>query len=336
MFYFYKHHMRKMNLSDLISVIVPVYNMELYLERCLDSICGNTYEKLEIICVNDGSTDSSLKILQQYAERDDRIFIIDQLNGGISSARNAGLNIAKGEFIAFVDSDDWVHKNFFEFQLRAIKDNNADLAVCDYIRTDDELIFSIEEPQYCVQEISIKEKMCDNRTKNYVWNTLFRKEVIGSLRFNERSKIEDSLFNLQIIIANSNLRIVKVETILYAYFIREGSLVTQFTPEVIRNYTMTIARYCDDNCPVEICSILAADVVKRAMNTRYLYRILGNTVVEQEMNSLIKSKLKLLSEDRTKYTLLFYMPELYRWYRLWKDHTMLDYEKNLKLQRNKE
>lgn len=99
---------------------------------------------------------------------------------------------------------------------------------------------------------------------------------------------------------------------------------------------MTIARYCDDNCPVEIRFILAEDVVKRAMNTRYLYRILGNTVVEQEMNSLIKSKLKLLSEDRTKYTILFYMPELYRWYRLWKDHTMLDYEKNLKLQWNKE
>lgn len=324
-----------MNSSDLISVIIPVYNVELYLERCLDSICGNTYEKLEIICVNDGSTDSSLKILQQYAERDDRIIIIDQLNGGICSARNTGLNIAKGEYIAFVDSDDWVHKNFFEFQLRAIKDYNADLTVCDYVRTDDESIFSIEEPLYCVQEISIKEKMCDNRTKNYIWNTLFRKEVIGSLRFNERSQIEDSLFNIQIIIAHSKLKIVKVEAILYAYFIREGSLVTKFTPETIRDFTITIAQYCDDNCPVEIRSILAEDVVKRALNTRYLYRILNNIVIEKEMNSLIKSKLKLFSEGRIKYTLLFYMPELYRWYRLWKDHTMIDYERNLKSQWNK-
>lgn len=203
-----------MNPSDLITVIVPIFNMELYLERCLDSICGNTYKKLEIICVNDGSTDSSLKILQQYAERDNRIIIIDQLNGGIGKARNAGLNIATGDYIAFVDSDDWVHKNFFGFQLRAIKENNADLAVCDYIRTDDQSIFSTEKSQYRVQEISIKEKMRDNRTKNYVWNTLYRKETIGTLRFNEGCQIEDSLFNIQIIIANPKLKIVKVEAIL--------------------------------------------------------------------------------------------------------------------------
>lgn len=320
---------------DLISVIIPIYNMELYLKRCLDSVCGNTYKNLEIICINDGSTDSSLKILQQYARQDERIIIIDQLNGGICSARNAGLNIAKGEYIAFVDSDDWVHRNFFEFQLRAIKDHNADLAVCEFVRTDDELIFAIEEPQYSVREMSIKEKMCDNRAKSYVWNILFKKEVIGFLRFNERSQVEDSLFNIQIIMANSKLKAVKVEAILYAYFIREGSLVTKFTPEVIRDYTMTIARYCDDDCPVEIRPILAVDVVKRAMNTRYLYRILGNIDVEKEMNLLIKSKLKLLSEDRIKYTLLFYIPELYRWYRIWNDRTMLIYEKNLKSQRNK-
>ena len=235
-----------------------------------------------------------------------------------------------------MDSDDWVHKNFFGFQLRAIKENNADLAVCDYIRTDDQSIFSTEKSQYRVQEISIKEKMRDNRTKNYVWNTLYRKETIGTLRFNEGCQIEDSLFNIQIIIANPKLKIVKVEAILYAYFSREGSLITKFTPEIILDYTMTIARFCDANCPVEIRAILATDVVKRAMNTRYLYRILRNTVVEKKMNSVIKSKLKLLSEDRVKYTFLFYMPELYRWYRLWKDNTMIEYERKLKSQLNKE
>ena len=91
-----------------ISVIVPVYNMEKYLVRCLESIVNQTYPDLEIICVNDGSTDSSAKILETYASKDKRIKLITKENGGLSSARNAGINAATGEFITFVDSDDWI------------------------------------------------------------------------------------------------------------------------------------------------------------------------------------------------------------------------------------
>ena len=93
-------------MEEKISVIVPVYNVEPYLERCLDSIIQNTYRNLEIICVNDGSTDNCGAILDRYAEQDDRFVVIHKENGGLSSARNSGMDVATGEFIAFIDSDD--------------------------------------------------------------------------------------------------------------------------------------------------------------------------------------------------------------------------------------
>ena len=97
-----------------ISVIVPVYNVEKYLARCLDSIINQTLADIEIICINDGSTDNSLEILNDYAKKDSRIKIIDQTNAGLSCARNAGMQIAQGEYIGFVDSDDWIDLDFYE------------------------------------------------------------------------------------------------------------------------------------------------------------------------------------------------------------------------------
>ena len=115
-----------------ISVIVPIYNVEQYVERCLNSIIENTYKNLEIICINDGSTDNSLKILEKIAENEQRIKIIDKINGGVSSARNIGLDVATGDYIAFVDSDDWVHNRYFEILLDFAIKEEADIVACDY------------------------------------------------------------------------------------------------------------------------------------------------------------------------------------------------------------
>ena len=98
----------------LISIIVPVYNVEKYLERCLDSILSQTFSDFELILVNDGSTDHSLEICRSYAEKDERILLIDQENRGLSAARNAGIAVAKGEYLGFVDSDDYIAQNMYE------------------------------------------------------------------------------------------------------------------------------------------------------------------------------------------------------------------------------
>ena len=95
-----------MTKSSKISVIIPVYNTERYLPRCLDSVLSNTYDNLEVICINDGSTDNSINILDNYKVSDERVVVINQKNSGVSAARNAGINVATGEYIAFIDSDD--------------------------------------------------------------------------------------------------------------------------------------------------------------------------------------------------------------------------------------
>ena len=107
-----------MNGEPKISVIIPIYNTAAYLPRCLDSILQNTYRSLEIICVNDGSTDDSAVILERYAAADSRIIAVNQENAGVSAARNTGLDMATGDFIAFVDSDDWVHPQYFEILIQ--------------------------------------------------------------------------------------------------------------------------------------------------------------------------------------------------------------------------
>ncbi len=117
-----------------VSIIVPVYNVEKYLKRCLDSLISQTLKDIEIICVNDGSKDNSDKILEEYARKDSRIIIINQENQGISVARNNGMDIAKGKYVGFVDSDDWVDSDFFEKLYNAAEKNNAQMAVCSIIR----------------------------------------------------------------------------------------------------------------------------------------------------------------------------------------------------------
>lgn len=119
-------------MTPLISVIIPVYNVEQYLRRCLDSVVAQTYQNLEIICVDDGSVDHSGKICDQYAARDARIKVIHQENQGLSAARNRGLDAAEGEYIAFVDSDDYILEDMYKKMLDKLLDYNVDLCVCQW------------------------------------------------------------------------------------------------------------------------------------------------------------------------------------------------------------
>lgn len=123
-----------MNSNPKVSIIIPVYNTEKYLSRCLNSLVKQTLHDIEIICINDGSEDNSLSILENYASSDERIVLIDQKNQGQSVARNRGIEIARGKYIGFVDSDDWVDDNYFEKLYCAAENNNCDIAVAGIIR----------------------------------------------------------------------------------------------------------------------------------------------------------------------------------------------------------
>ena len=119
-----------------VSVIVPVYNIEVHLKQCLDSIVAQTINDLEIICVDDGSTDTSLQILQKYAAEDSRFRIITQANAGPGAARNAGLKIATGEFLIFLDSDDWFEADFLELMVKRAEETAADVTICRAVEFD--------------------------------------------------------------------------------------------------------------------------------------------------------------------------------------------------------
>ena len=134
-----------MNEEVLLSVIVPVYNVEPYLRRCLDSILGQTYHVDEIICVDDGSTDNSLQIIKEYAQKNSNIVFVHTTNGGIVNARKTGLKMAHGKYIAYVDSDDWIEENMYEDMLSAIIANDADLVTSGCVRDYGSHIFYQEE-----------------------------------------------------------------------------------------------------------------------------------------------------------------------------------------------
>ena len=125
-------------MSDLVSVIIPVYNVGEYLQTCIDSVKRQTYKDLQIILVDDGSTDGSGLICDKAAKEDDRIRVIHRTNGGLSAARNSGIEEANGEYICFIDSDDWVDESFVERLYQLAEKDNADVAACGYYRTDSE------------------------------------------------------------------------------------------------------------------------------------------------------------------------------------------------------
>ena len=116
---------------DLISVIVPVYNVEAYLDKCISSIVNQTYRNLEIILVDDGSPDNCPAMCDAWAKKDSRIRVIHKLNGGLSDARNAGMTVTTGELMAFVDSDDWIDVHYIEYLYNALRQSNADISACD-------------------------------------------------------------------------------------------------------------------------------------------------------------------------------------------------------------
>lgn len=191
---------------DKISVIIPVYNTEKHLERCIDSVLGQTYRNLEIILINDGSTDASEEICKKYAENDDRIVFINNENKGVSATRNAGIKKASGSFITFVDSDDWIEKDMYEKMLETIKEYQVDFCLCSAIF---ESTDSVDKKNNLLNEGDVKKENTNyfiNRiyiSKDIVfnlWNLLIRRDKIREIYMDENISIgEDSLYILQVL-----------------------------------------------------------------------------------------------------------------------------------------
>ena len=207
----------------MISVIVPVYKVEDYLSRCVDSVLAQTEKDFELILVDDGSPDRCGEICDAYAQKDKRIHVVHKSNGGLSDARNAGLKIAEGEYIAFVDSDDWVEKEYLEKLLSGIE--NADICECEMIRTDGTAVIPQKQSEIIRYSGSdaLKNLITDQLFHQYVWNKLYCRNVIAGILFETGKTNEDEFWTYQ---AFGNAKtVIRISDVLYNYFQRPGSIM---------------------------------------------------------------------------------------------------------------
>lgn len=231
-----------METLDKISIIVPVFNVESFLSECIDSICRQTYRNLEIILVDDGSTDRSGSICDEYALKDNRIIVIHQKNGGISNARNNTLKMATGEYIGFVDSDDVIHSRMFEFLHDALVETNASVSICHEIafRDNDTVAFN-DYSTYTIErledQIQLFSHMADEWTGpiNWIWNKLYRKSDFSGLKFFEGKRMEDVRFSSEYISRIQNG--VWIKECLYGYRQRTGSTMNSNDLRIPTEYT---------------------------------------------------------------------------------------------------
>ena len=216
-----------------VSIIVPVYNTEEYLKKCLDSLINQTLEEIEIICVNDGSTDNSGKILKSYAKKDERIKVLEQENLKQGSARNNGVRVAQGEYIGYVDSDDWVDLDYFEELYNSAKKYDADIALATNIRVGNgkskKRINITEEKLYTV--LQDKFDVCKQAKNECPTNKIYRKSFLekNNILWPENVYCEDKIYTLKAVYwANS---IVTVPDIKYYYFRNPKSTVNTKFPQ---------------------------------------------------------------------------------------------------------
>lgn len=209
----------------LITVIVPIYNSEQYLSACVESIIHQTYSNLEIILVNDGSTDSSLQICQQYAEKDSRIIVLDKENGGQATARNMALDIAKGDYIGFVDSDDTIELDMYENLYNSLVKHQADIAVCGrynvYSDGTRKELFVLTEEQVWDTEEAIRRFLMWDCLDGSPCDKLMNRTLLQDDRFPTGYICEDLPVVYRVV--SEATRIVHIGTAKYNYFQREGS-----------------------------------------------------------------------------------------------------------------
>lgn len=263
----------------LISIIIPVYKVEKYLEKCIQSVINQTYENLQIILVDDGSPDNCGKICDEYAKKDHRIEVIHKSNGGLSDARNKGLEIAKGEYIGFVDSDDYIEADMYEVLYNLLKQYNADVSICNFYTVSQGKI-AIKNADNGIKEYNrieiLKEVLLDNNIKSYAWNKLYKKELFDEIKYPIGKKYED--IGTTFYLLEKCNKVVVTGKPEYYYINRQDSIVNNVTESTITDYIELIMQrydYIEENIK-ELSSY----------NKNYLKRILKTA--EQDIKSLNK------------------------------------------------
>lgn len=292
-------------MDALVSIIVPVYKVEKYLDRCVQSLINQTYKNLEIILVDDGSPDTCGKMCDGYAQKDKRIKVIHKQNGGMSSARNAGLDIAKGEYLAFVDSDDWVHENFIQTLFDKLKEHKADVVCCSVIdmieNTGEEIPNIPVQSDTAIKGTEILKKYYENYTKilTVVWNKIYKREMFEKLRYPVGRIYEDASIILNIL--SSCEKIVIIPDPLYFYRKREDSIMRSKVNALrVDSIACNLEEHVNFLIDIGREELLNTEITNRFCDFGWLYR----TADDREMKKYIKQVFAPLHKKYKKYTKL--------------------------------
>lgn len=228
---------------EKVSVIMPIYNAIEYLHRSIESVIRQTYSNLEIILVNDYSTDDSKKICEEYAQTDNRIVVLDTVGKGVSATRNTGIARAEGKYLCFLDSDDEYEENFVESMVQNIEDTNTQLVICGYKKVND---CQIEEVKNNIPSIKIvdylnaySDQYGFEHLANYPWNKLYITEIVkkNNVSFDEKISVsEDAVFNMEYVKYIDNVNVIS--DTLIKHYIRENSLVSKKVDKELQKYTI--------------------------------------------------------------------------------------------------
>lgn len=213
-----------------ISIIIPIYNVEMYLPRCIDSVLSQSFSNFELILINDGSTDQSGDICDKYAARDNRIIVIHTPNSGVSAARNRGLDMAKGEYIGFVDPDDYIDSRMYEILINKVEELNVDIAICSFAYVENHKVTPHDISEECKlfnKEQAIEYYFNEKLPFDYSFlcNKLFHKKLFVSVRLNPILSVQEDN-EVFIRLLNQSASVIYIPKPLYFYYIRMDS-VTQ-------------------------------------------------------------------------------------------------------------
>lgn len=218
-------------MSKKISIIVPIYNVEQYLDKCIESLVNQTYKNLEIILVDDGSEDNSGHMADLWERKDNRIKVIHKKNGGLSDARNAGLRIVIGDYISFIDSDDYIDRDMYRCLMNDLINNNADIAVCNikhvYENSNKEIIKYHRKNCVLSSLEAMEEYIHNGIVQAVVWNKLYKRELIGELQFEVNKTNEDEFFSYKVI--SKAKKITYNQDIFYNYLQRKSSIMGNYS-----------------------------------------------------------------------------------------------------------
>ena len=266
-------------MQEKISIIVPVYNVEAYLERCVESILKQTYTNFELLLINDGSTDKSGELCDELALRDQRIRVIHKENGGLSAARNTGIDYASSDLIGFIDSDDYIDEDMYETLYRHLRESNADLSMCGHY----DVYHQIPEKQ--VSEIKTWELSSEKAIKMVMEakilsvtavNKLYKKELFTQLRF-EVGKIAEDAF-IMIRLLDQCQKVVATNEKKYYYVHRENSITTQ---KFSLKFLNVIEAYEQNANIIREHYPAIADVATMRLNWAYFY-VLDRLLVDSD------------------------------------------------------